>query len=219
MSKMYLKAGFVVLLLIAAAFIVYALVPKEKIYSAAQNEVVELTFELDKKFEFGDYYFDVSNGDGATYPLCFCLTEKNMFPPDCKGDVKYIYHNSPGIMCIPLHIGEGRCSSKIISTSSFATMFSIPLEYAWTKPFETIAMGVQVPESAPTGARLVIKVTIFKKDARGGMAPYRTYTKKIIVKEKPKSDRASAMNVSFLPLLANWAVEPATGFISQPLLQ
>jgi len=184
MSRKYWKASFVVLLLIASAFIVYALVPKERLYSAAPNEVVDLTFELDKKFEFGNYYFDVSNGDGATYPLCFCLTERNMFPPDCIGDVKYMYHNSPGTMCIPLYIGKGRCSAKMISTSSFATMFSIPLEYSWTKPFETIGMGIQVPENAPTGARLIIKVNIFKKDARGALAPYRTYTKKIVVKNK-----------------------------------
>ncbi|MEJ7684561.1 MAG: hypothetical protein WKG06_43275 [Segetibacter sp.] len=142
---------------------------------------MQLTFVLDKKFEFGEYYFDLGNGKGSTYPLCFCLTEKNMFPPDCFGDVKYIYNNTPGSMCVPLNIGTGRCSAKIMSSSSFATMFLIPLEYQWTKPFEKIVMGIQVPQQAPEGAKLVVEVTIFKRNDRGQLVVYRKYEQAIVV--------------------------------------
>src|SRR3982751_2524583 len=133
----------VLLLVLVVAF--FMLQKKEVTYTAAPGEVVELSFELDKKFEFGEYYFDLNNGQRATYPLCYCLTERNTYPPDCSGDVKYIYHNIPGSMCIPLKIGTGRCSVTPISSSGYATMFTIPLEYQWTKPVEKIVIGIRVP--------------------------------------------------------------------------
>src|SRR4051812_37976211 len=164
MKSRYWKVFLIVVFLAAVIIVTFMWPARVKTYSAARNEVVELTFKLDKKFEFGDYTFDIANGKQATYPLCFCLTEKNMFPPDCTGDVKYLYNNRPGTMCVPMHIGTGRCSSKIISSSSFATTFSIPLEYSWTKPFETIVMGIHVPVDAPIGAKLMVEVTNFKKE-------------------------------------------------------
>lgn len=160
---------------------------KVKTFAGAPGEIVQLTFELDKKFEFGEYYFDLENGKNATYPLCFCLTEKNMFPPDCYGDVKYIYNNTPGAMCVPLNIGKGRCGiRKIMSSSSFATTFIIPLEYQWTKPFERIVMGIEVPEHAPKGAELAVEVTIFKRNDRGQLVVYRKYEQAIEVKSEEK---------------------------------
>lgn len=175
----------VVLLALLVAFL--SSEKKIKTFTGSPNEVVQLTFELDKKFEFGEYYFDLENGKSATYPLCFCLTEKNMFPPDCFGDVKYIYNNTPGTMCVPLNIGKGRCAiKKIMSSSSFATMFLIPLEYQWTKPFEKIVMGIQVPQQAPEGARLVVEVTIFKRNDRGQLVVYRKYEHAIVVKSAKK---------------------------------
>lgn len=135
--------------------------------SGAKGEIVELTFEFDKKTEFGEYYFDLANGENSTYPLCFCLTEKNMFPPDCSGDIKYIYNNNPGTMCVPLNIAKGRCSTRVMSSSSYATIFLIPLEYRWTKPVEKIVMGIRIPELAPEGARLVVQVVFFKRDDIG----------------------------------------------------
>lgn len=171
----------VVLLTLIVAFLQSE--KKIKPFKGAPGEVVQLIFELDKKFEFGEYYFDLENGKSGTYPLCFCLTEKNMFPPDCFGDVKYIYNNIPGTMCVPLNIGKGRCAiKKIMSSSSFATMFLIPLEYQWTKPFEKIVMGIEVPERAPEGAKLVVEVTIFKRDDSGQLVVYRKYEQAIIVK-------------------------------------
>ncbi|MEO5998199.1 MAG: hypothetical protein ABIN89_15745 [Chitinophagaceae bacterium] len=150
---------------------------------ASRGEVVQLVFELDKKVEFGEYYFDINNGEKATYPLCFCLTERNMFPPDCYGDVKYIYNNTPGTMCVPLNIATGRCSTRIMSSSSFATMFLIPLEYAWTKPVEKIVMGIRVPLTAPVGSRLEVRVNIFRRDDLGRLVIYRNYKKSILVKK------------------------------------
>ncbi len=147
---------------------------KDEIYYAKQGDVVELNFELDKKFEFGEYYFDLNNGKGYTYPLCFCLTEKNTYPPDCSGDVKYLYKNTPGTMCIPLKIGSGRCSVSPISTLGYATDIIVPREYQWTKPFEKIVLGIRVPNQAPEGARLVAAVTIFKQNEYGKMEKYRT---------------------------------------------
>src|SRR3982751_4349765 len=94
-----------ILILVLALIIVVVLLmlqKKDEIYYAKQGDVVELNFELDKKFEFGEYYFDLNNGKGYTYPLCFCLTEKNTYPPDCSGDVKFLYKDTPGTMCIPL---------------------------------------------------------------------------------------------------------------------
>lgn len=174
-----------VLVFVVPIVLFFVLSGRTKTYTASQNEVVDLTFAFDKKVEFGEYYFDMSNGEDATYPLCFCLTEKNMFPPDCQGDVKYIYNNDAGTMCVPLYIGKGRCRAKVISSSSFATMFTIPLEYGWTKPYETIVMGIRVPEKAPVGARLVVKITIFKKTDRGNLVPYRIYKQQIKVKNIP----------------------------------
>ncbi len=169
-----------VLLVITGAF--YFWPSTIKTYTAATNEVVKLTFQLDKKFEFGEYYFDLANGKTSTFPLCFCLTENNAFPPECHGDIKYIYNNYPGTLCVPLNIGTGRCGVKIMSSSSFATMFLIPLEYGWTKPFETIVIGVRVPKEVPAGARLVVEVKIVKRSDRGKLVPYRTYQQAIIVK-------------------------------------
>jgi hypothetical protein len=182
MKGKYVKVIVVIVLAGVITVLFFAFYPKVKTRSAARNEVVDLSFPLDKKFEFGDYYFDISNGEGAGYPLCFCLAEKNSFPPDCKGDIKYIYRNSPGTMCVPLHIGNGRCSSKMISSSSFATMFTIPLEYGWTEPFETIVMGIRVPETAPVGAKLAVELTIYKSGDRAQLIPYRKYTQVIHVK-------------------------------------
>ena len=153
-------------------------------YKAAPGDIVELSFELDKKLEFGEYYFDLDNGKGSTYPLCYCLTERNVYPPGCSGDVKYIYSNTPGTMCIPLHIGRGRCSVKPISSSGYATVFTIPLEYSWTKPFEKIVMGLQVPHQAPEGARLVIEVTILKQNEQPKQLVYRKYEKAILVQQQ-----------------------------------
>ncbi len=178
----FLKVVLIIAVLLASVVAFFRLQKKIKTFTATQNEVVQLTFELDKKFEFGEYYFDLNNGKSATYPLCFCLTEKNMFPPDCFGDVKYIYNNTPGTMCVPLSIGTGRCSTKIMSSSSFATPFLIPLEYQWTKPIEKIIMGIKVPAQAPEGAKLVVEVTIFKRDDRGKSVLYRKYEQSIIVK-------------------------------------
>lgn len=178
----------ILIIVVLLALLVTFLYSEKKIttFTGAPGEVVQLTFQLDKKFEFGEYYFDLENGKRSTYPLCFCLTEKNMFPPDCYGDVKYIYNNTPGTMCVPLNIGTGRCSAKIMSSSSFATMFLIPLEYQWTKPFEKIVMGIEVPEKAPEGAKLVVEVTIFKRNDRGELVVYRKYDQAIEVKSAEK---------------------------------
>ncbi|MEO5893431.1 MAG: hypothetical protein ABIQ31_24475, partial [Ferruginibacter sp.] len=154
MRRRWIFISIIALLLIL--LVMYWFLPKKiKAYQAAPGQVVELTFELDKKFEFGQYYFDLANGRGSTYPLCFCLTEKNTYPPDCFGDIKYIYNNTPGVMCIPLNIGTGSCSVKSISSMGHATTFFIPLEYKWTKPVEKIVIGVRVPAAAPDGARIV----------------------------------------------------------------
>jgi hypothetical protein len=153
-------------------------------FTAIPGEVVELSFELDKTFEFGEYYFDLDNGKGATYPLCYCLKEKNTYPPNCLGDIKYIYNNATGTMCIPLHIGKGRCSAEVMNTSGYATMFLIPLEYQWTKPVEKIVIGITVPEQAPEAARMVIAVTVFKKNDLGKLVIYRKYEQAIIVDQE-----------------------------------
>jgi hypothetical protein len=105
-----------------------------------------------------------------------------MYPPDCAGDVKYIYHNVPGNKCIPLKIGTGRCSATPISTLGYATVFTIPLEYQWTKPVEKIVIGIKVPPAAPEDARLVVAVTIYKQNDVGKPDVYRKYEKTIIVK-------------------------------------
>ena len=172
----------VVLIIVVAAIIL--LRRNDDIYYASQGDVVELRFELDKKFEFGKYYFDIDNGKGYTYPLCFCLTEKNTYPPDCSGDVKYLYKNTLGTMCIPLKIGNGRCSVAPIKTLGYATSIIIPLEYSWTKSFEKIVLGIRVPEQAPGGAKLVVAVTILKQNDSGKTQRYRLYEKSIIVKQK-----------------------------------
>ena len=175
--------GLIVLL---AAVVIFYFSSSEtiKTHYAAPEEVVKLTFELDKKFEFGEYFFNLDNGKGSSFPLCFCLTEKNMFPPQCLGDVKYIYNNTPAGMCVPMSIGTGSCGVKVMSSSSFATVFMIPLEYKWTKPFETIVMGIRVPAQAPKGAKLVVEVSIFKRVNPVKVELYRTYKQQIIVGEK-----------------------------------
>lgn len=150
--------------------------------SGAKGEIVELTFEFDKKTEFGEYYFDLANGENCTYPLCFCLTERNMFPPDCSGDIKYIYNNTPGTMCVPLNIANGRCSTEVMSSASYATIFLIPLEYKWTKPVEKIVMGIRIPRLAPEGARLVVQVNIFKRNDVGELKFFKKYDQSIRVR-------------------------------------
>ena len=185
-KKTFWIIALIIVASLASILIFFFRQEKIKTFTGSPGQVVQLTFKLDKKFEFGEYYFDLNNGQSSTYPLCFCLTEKNTFPPDCVGDVKYIYNNTPGIMCVPLNIGNGRCSTKIMSSSSFATMFLIPLEYRWTKPFERIIIGIQVPKQAPEGARLVIGVTIFKRSDRGPLVVYRKYEQAITVKRANK---------------------------------
>ena len=173
-----------VCLLPALLILFLVLQKKTTTYKAAPGDIVELSFELDKKLPFGEYYFDLNNGQHATYPLCYCLTERNVYPPGCSGDVKYIYSNTPGTACIPLHIGLGRCLVKPISTSGYATVFTIPLEYRWTKPFEKIVMGIRVPKQAPEGARLVVKVTILQQNEPLKQLVSRIYEKTIIVQAK-----------------------------------
>ncbi|MEJ7739679.1 MAG: hypothetical protein WKF97_19820 [Chitinophagaceae bacterium] len=150
--------------------------------SGSAGEIVELTFEFDKKTGFGEYYFDLANGEGSTYPLCFCLKERNMFPPECSGDVKYIYYNTPGTMCVPLNIAKGRCSVSVMSSSSYATIFLIPLEYKWTKPVEKIVMGISIPGIAPEGARLVVQVDFFKRDDLGQLKFFKKLSQSIRVR-------------------------------------
>ena len=181
MKGIRLLIFIIVLVLIVVVTSLILLHKKEEVYHAKKGAIVALNFELDKKFEFGDYYFELNNGKGSTYPLCFCLTEKNTFPPDCSGDVKYLYKNRPGTMCIPLKIGSGRCSVSPISTFGYATDFIVPREYQWTKPFEKIVLGIRVPNGAPEGARLVVAVTIFKQNNAGKLEQYRVYEKTIVV--------------------------------------
>lgn len=176
----------IIVLLLALLSVFWMLYKRDKTFTAKPGEVVELTFELDKKFEFGEYYFDLDNGKSATYPLCYCLIEKNMYPPDCAGDVKYIYSSMPGKMGVPLRIGTGSCTARPISSLSYATPFLIPLEYKWTKPFEKIVMGVRVPAQAPEKARLVVEVAFFKRNDLGKLEVYRKYEQAIIVKHTKK---------------------------------
>lgn len=176
-SKFILIA--VILLMIVA--VIFLFKKNKNTFTGAPGQVIELSFEMDKEFEFGEYYFDLENGKGATYPLCFCLTEKNRYPPDCFGDVQYIYKNFPGVSCIPLNIGTGRCSARIMSSLNFATMFIIPLEYPLTTPFEKIVMGVRVPQQAPVNAKILVEVTFLKKGDRGQQTVYRKYEQSIIV--------------------------------------
>lgn len=171
----------IICLLLAAPVFFFMFQKNTETITGSPGEIRELHFELDKKLEFGEYYYDLDNGKGATYPLCYCLTERNMYPPGCSGDIKYIYSNVPGGMCVPLHIGLGRCSVKPISSAGYATPFLIPLEYKWTKPFEKIVMGIGIPRTAPAGAKLVIEVTIFKMNDRLGLSVCRKYEKVIIV--------------------------------------
>ncbi|MEP7144345.1 MAG: hypothetical protein ABI707_15780 [Ferruginibacter sp.] len=176
------KLILLIIALLILSVIFFSVRKKIKSYTGKPGDVVELTFELDKKFEFGEYYFDLANGKGSTYPLCYCLTEKNTYPPDCYGDVKYLYNNTPGTMCMPLNIGTGQCSAKVMSSSGHATMFIIPLEYSWTKPFEKIVIGIRIPVKAPEEAKLVVAVTIFKRIEAGKLIIYRKYEQAIIVK-------------------------------------
>lgn len=150
-------------------------------FIAIRGEVVELIFTLDKNTEFGEYNFELKNGKNATFPLCFCLTEKNAFPPDCKGDIKYIYNNQPGVMCVPLTIGNGRCGVKIMNSSIYATKFYIPLEYKWTKFYERIVLGIKVPADAPIGSLLSVEVNIIKQNDLSKTQLYRTYQQTIEV--------------------------------------
>lgn len=181
MKRSYIIATAIVLIVVVALANFYFGSPAVPAYKAGANEIVQLNFPFDKKIEFGEYYFDLDNGDNATYPLCFCLTEKNSFPPECHGDVKYIYRNLPGSVCVPLSIGKGRCGVKVMSSSSFATIFMIPLEYGWTKPFETITLGIKVPAGAPIGARLHVLLTIHKRTDKGNLVVYRKYSQYIDV--------------------------------------
>jgi|GEM_PF-3790899 len=181
--------GWIVLIITFLSIAAVFYLKKTAGLSALKGEIVQLIFELDKKFEFGEYYFDLDNGGSATYPLCFCLTEKNMFPKDCAGDVKYIYNNIPGTMCVPMNIGNGRCNTAVMSSASFATMFLIPLEYSWTKPIEKIVIGIKVPDTAPVGSRLVVLVNIFKRNDMGRLVMYKQYDRSIRVKEPVKDQQ------------------------------
>ena len=183
MKRMQKPALIITLVLIIVVVLVtFTLQKPAEVYYAKPGDIVELSFELDKKMEFGSYYFSLDNGRNSTYPLCFCLTQKNTYPPNCLGDVKYLYKNTPGTMCIPLKIGSGRCSVAPIETGGYATQFIIPLEYSWTKPFQKIVLGIQVPKNASEKARLVTAVTIFKSNNAGKMQPCRLYEKTIIIK-------------------------------------
>lgn len=180
------KFILIIVLLLAVWGTFLYLQSTDKTFSGAPGETVELVFALDKKFEFGEYYFDLDNGKSATYPICYCLSKKNTYPPDCFGDIKYIYNNIPGKECIPLNIGKGSCSVKGTSTAGHSTMFLIPLEYQWTKPFEKIVVGVKMPGQAPDGAVIAVKVTIFKRNDFGKLVIYREYEQSIIARHSHK---------------------------------
>jgi hypothetical protein len=183
-GKRWIIVGVSIVVVILIALVVYFRRKGDPVYFAKRGEVVELSFELDKKLEFGEYYFGLENGKGSTYPLCFCLTEKNTYPPNCSGDVKYLYKNTPGTMCIPVKIGSGRCSVSAIETMGYATNFIIPLEYSWTKPFQKIVLGIQVPRQAPEEAVLAIDVMICRQNIQGKMERSRLYEKKIVIKSE-----------------------------------
>lgn len=174
--------ALILFLTLGMALLGYFYFTRERSYSGKKGEVVELNFQLDKQFEFGEYYFDLDNGKRATYQLCFCLAKGNMYPPDCIGNVAYIYNNYPGKMCVPLHIGTGACGTTRIESLSYATKLFIPLEYAWTKPFESIIMGIKIPEEAPENSLLSVQVKVFKMSNSGKPVEYRNYEKNIAVK-------------------------------------
>lgn len=181
MKGIYWRVILTVVLLVSV-FAAFQYLKEPDGLTGAKDEIVELTFEFDKKTEFGEYYFDLANGENCTYPLCFCLTERNMFPPDCAGDIKYIYNNTPGTMCVPLNIAKGRCSTRVMSSSSYATVFLIPLEYKWTKPVEKIVMGIRIPGLAPEGARLVVQVNIFRRNDVGELKFFKKHDQSIRVR-------------------------------------
>lgn len=183
MKGIFNQVVFIIILLLAV-IVAILYFKRTDVLVGSTGDIVELTFEFDKKTEFGQYYFDLDNGEDATYPLCYCLAERNMFPPDCSGDIKYIYNNLPGTMCVPLHIAKGRCSAQVISSSSYATLFLIPLEYPWTKPVEKIVMGIRIPQLAPVGARLVVQVNFFKRDEVGKLKFFKKYEQEIRVRKK-----------------------------------
>ena len=181
MRRIFWLVGLIIILMIIT-IIIFRYFMKEDGLSGSKGEIVELTFEFDKKTEFGEYYFDLANGEKSTYPLCFCLTERNMFPPDCYGDIKYIYNNTRGTMCVPLNIATGNCSTRVMSSSSFATIFLIPLEYRWTKPVEKIVIGIRIPGLAPEGSRLVVQVNFFKRDDLGRLKFFKKYDQSVRVR-------------------------------------
>ena len=183
MRRIFWLVGSIIILIITTIILIRCF-KKEVGLSGYIGEIVELTFEFDKKTEFGEYYFDLANGKNSTYPLCFCLTERNMFPPDCYGDIKYIYNNTRGTMCVPLNIATGNCSTKVMSSSSFATIFLIPLEYRWTKPVEKIVIGIRIPRLATEGSKLVVEVNFFKRNDLGQLIFFKKYDQSIQVRNK-----------------------------------
>ena len=183
MRRIFWLVGSIIILIVTT-IILFQCFKKEVGLSGYKGEIVELTFEFDKKTEFGEYYFDLANGKNSTYPLCFCLTERNMFPPDCYGDIKYIYNNTRGTMCVPLNIATGNCSTKVMSSSSFATIFLIPLEYRWTKPVEKIVIGIRIPRLATEGSKLVVEVNFFKRNDLGQLIFFKKYDQSIQVRNK-----------------------------------
>ncbi len=152
----------------------------ETYVAAARGQKMDLVFELDKDFEFGEYQFDLENADDADTDLCFCLTERNMFPPDCSGDVLYIYHGFPGVMCVPQKIGSGSCSDKEIKTLNYATTIYVPLEYKWGHKKDRIVVGLKIPERAAKGDRIAVQMNVYQRTGNDWKF-YKRYTQYVKV--------------------------------------
>lgn len=123
------------------------------------GQTAKVSFFLPSDATAGQYHFDFDNGPGSSKQFCFCLTENNTFPPDCRGNVISVTKYGSNEKLVPARIGTGECNVKPIDCGAYAsTLYQLADNPEAKNNKDGITIEIKVPETCKKGDRLVIQI-------------------------------------------------------------
>lgn len=148
---------------------------------AKAGDKIAVEFIVEKKMKPGVYEFDFENSPGSNRPLCFCLIEKNTFPPDCKGDVVSLAKQPGNEKSVPSKIGTGSCSIKPIDCGSFASKIVIDADYSKKEELIKIVIEIKVPGFVKKNEQINFMLNWYRQEDDGTFKKYRSKEKIISI--------------------------------------